>query len=78
MPDGTYALRLRAVRLDGNYDEAVTNGLLIANSRPPDTPTPTPTPETGVGPDATIMPADTPTPVVVEQPQIATPTPRWP
>ncbi len=76
VPDGTYALRLRVVRLDGNYDEAVTNGLLIANSRPPDTPSPTPTPETGVGPDATIMPADTPTPVVVEQPQIATPTPR--
>lgn len=76
VPDGTYALRLRVVRQDGNYDETVANGLLVANSRPLDTPTPTPTEETAVEPEATATLAATPTPVVVEQPQIATPTPR--
>lgn len=78
VPDGTYALRLRVVRQDGNYDETVANGLLVANSRLPDTPTPTPTPteDPAAEPDATATPAATPTPVVVEQPQIATPTPR--
>lgn len=78
VPDGTYALRLRVVRQDGNYDETVANGLLVANSRLPDTPTPTPTPteDPAAEPEATATPAATPTPVVVEQPQIATPTPR--
>lgn len=76
VPDGTYALRLRVVRQDGNYDETVANGLLVANSRPVDTPTPTPTEEPPDEPEATSTPASTPTPVVVEQPQIATPTPR--
>lgn len=76
VPDGTYALLLRAVRLDGNYDETAANGLLVVNTRPPDTPTPTPTEDTTVEPEATESPAATPTPVVVEQPQIATPTPR--
>ncbi len=76
VPDGTYALRLRVVRQDGNYDETVANGLLVANSRPPDTPTPTPTEETAAEPEETATPAATPTAVVVEQPQIATPTPR--
>ncbi len=74
--DGTYALRLRVVRQDGNYDETVANGLLVANSRPADTPTPTPTEATTSEPEATATSAVTPTPVVVEQPQIATPTPR--
>jgi hypothetical protein len=76
VPDGTYALRLRVVRQDGNYDETVANGLLVANSRLPDTPTPTPTEETTAEPEETATPAATPTAVVVEQPQIATPTPR--
>lgn len=76
VPDGTYALRLRTVRQDGNYDETVANGLLVANSRLADTPTPTPTEATTSEPQATATPAATPTSVVVEQPQIATPTPR--
>ena len=44
VPDGTYALRLRVVRVDGNYDEKEINGLLVANTRPLDTPTPDATP----------------------------------
>jgi len=78
VPDGTYALRLRVVRLDGNYDEKEINGLLVANSRPVDTPTPdvTPTVPEPAAPTATPTSLFTPTPVTVQQPQIATPTPR--
>jgi hypothetical protein len=78
VPDGTYALRLRVVRVDGNYDEKEINGLLVANTRPVDTPTPdvTPTLPEPAAPTATPTSIFTPTPVTVQQPQIATPTPR--
>lgn len=78
VPDGTYALRLRVVRVDGNYDEKEINGLLVANTRPVDTPTPdaTPTVPEPAAPTATPTSLFTPTPVTVQQPQIATPTPR--
>lgn len=78
VPDGTYALRLRVVRLDGNYDEKEINGLLVVNTRPIDTPTPdaTPTVPEPAAPTATPTALFTPTPVTVQQPQIATPTPR--
>ena len=71
LPDGVYSLRLRVVRQDGNYDEAIVPGLQVANSQPVETPTPTPTPTPTVSP--TPLPP-TPT-IVVEAPVIATPTP---
>jgi len=71
IPDGTYSLRLRVVRRDGNYDEYFVRQLLVANQLPTETPTPA-TPPT---PTATPTPLPTPTPVKVEQPSIPTPTP---
>lgn len=81
LPDGTYSLRLRVVRQDGNYDEAIQRGIVVANSTPP-TPTPTSTPAVpptlppATGPTATPTVEATPTAVLVEQPEIPTPTPR--
>jgi hypothetical protein len=72
LADGTYSLRLRVVRLDGNYDEAVVRQVLVANAQPTETSTP----------EVSPTPTDTPTPlpptptVVVEQPVIPTPSPR--
>lgn len=47
LPDGVYSLRLQAVKQDGNYDEFYVRQVVIANTRPTQTPTPeaTPTPE---------------------------------
>ncbi|MEN8098011.1 MAG: hypothetical protein ABFQ89_02950 [Chloroflexota bacterium] len=42
-PDGTYRLRLRVVRQDGNYDEYFALSLQIRNSGPTSTPTATET-----------------------------------
>ena len=33
IPDGTYSLRLRIVRLDGNYDEFFVRGILVVNTQ---------------------------------------------
>jgi len=72
LPDGTYSLRLRVVRLDGNYDEAVARQVLVANTQPTETPTP----------EVSPTPTNTPTPqpptptVVIELPVIPTATPR--
>lgn len=72
LPDGTYSLRLRVVRIDGNYDEAFARQLLVANTQP----TPTPTSEITPTPTRTPTPLP-PTPtVVIELPVIPTPTPR--
>ena len=72
IPDGIYTLRLRVVRLDGNYDEYMVHGIQVLNSQPTDTPTPeaSPTPE---------APTNTPEPtatVVIGVPTVASPTPR--
>lgn len=72
IPDGIYSLRLRVVRLDGNYDEYFVRGILVVNTRPTETPTPrhTPTP---------ARPTDTPAPtstVVIAVPTVLTATPR--
>jgi hypothetical protein len=82
LPDGNYSLRLRVVRQDGNYDEAYQRNLVVAN-RAPEPPTPTPTlaelptlPAAVAGPEATPTTEATLTPVSVELPDIATPTPR--
>ena len=67
--DGTYSLRLRVVRVDGNYDEYYVRQISVANVQPTETPTATPTPE------ATRTPLP-PTPtVIIEQPPTATPRP---
>lgn len=68
VPDGSYVLRLRVARRDGNYVEVFVRDLMVANQAPIPTPTPTPaTPE----PSPTPLPP-TPT-VIIELP--ATPTP---
>lgn len=75
IPDGLYSLRLRVVRLDGNYDEYFVRGIQVSNSFPTETPTPmeaavTPTP---------ARPTDTPAPtltVVIAVPTVVSPTPR--
>jgi len=70
-PDGTYTLRLRVVRRDGNFDEYFVRRVLVGNALPTETPTPEQTPTPTVTP--TPEPP-TPTPVVVT-PEIPTPTP---
>lgn len=72
LPDGIYSLRLRIVRLDGNYDEFFVRGIQVANALPPETPTPMNTP-TPAGPTQT--PAPTPT-IMISVPTVASPTPR--
>ena len=72
IPDGIYTLRLRVVRLDGNYDEYMVHGIQVLNSQPTETPTPeaSPTPE---------APTNTPEPtttVVIGVPTVASPTPK--
>jgi hypothetical protein len=82
VPDGSYTLRLRTVRLDGNYTEFFAQQVVVTNTQPlpTDTPTPGPTPTAAapiVGPP-TVTPTDLPpTPaIVIEQPVVDTPTPR--
>jgi len=71
VPDGTYSLRLRVVRKDGNYDEYYVRQISVANALPKETETPTATPT----PAATSTPLP-PTPtVIIEQPPTATPRP---
>lgn len=80
VPDGSYTLRLRTVRLDGNYTEAFSQQVVVSNTQPLPTDTPIPAPvEEEVVPG---IPTETPTPlpptptVIVEQPIVETPTPR--
>lgn len=81
LPDGSYSLRLRVVRRDGNYDEGYARNITVANTTPP-TPTATATSaEVATLPppvDAVVTPtpAATATAVSVEQPDIPTATPR--
>lgn len=70
VPDGVYSLRLRVVRLDGNYDDYFVRGVLVANTRPTETPAPVASP-TRAGP--TDTPAPTPT-VMIAVPTVSTPT----
>lgn len=71
LPDGQYALKLRVVKIDGNYIDSEIVRVRVANTEPTPTPTPTITPT----PRATPTPAPTPTPAVVALPEIPTPTP---
>jgi hypothetical protein len=72
IPDGIYSLRLRVVRLDGNYDEYFVRGILVSSTRPTETSTPRP-PPTSSGP--TDTPAPTPT-IMIAVPTVASPTPK--
>ncbi|MGC8880411.1 MAG: hypothetical protein ACP5R2_14440 [Anaerolineae bacterium] len=67
VPDGSYSLRLRVVRIDGNYDEAFVRQIVVANAQP-ERPTETPTPAASPTPTITPTPLP-PTPtIVIEQP----------
>lgn len=69
--DGTYSLRIRIVKRDGNYDEYLVQRVLVGNTAPEATPTP------AESPTPTITPTPEPptaTPVVVT-PDIPTATP---
>jgi hypothetical protein len=79
LPPGTYSLRLRVVKMDGNYAEYYTQNLSV--NQGPQEPTPTPTssePTATPIPTATFTPAPQPTVAVgqVAQPALdAPPTP---
>ncbi len=87
VPDGRYALRLRVVRIDGNYDEFFVRNLQVSNTKPTATPTPavTPTPTvtpTPLPPTPTIIisvpgegESSTPAPSPTPKASVATPTP---
>ena len=68
VPDGSYTLRLRVVRLDGNYSEYSTVQLVVANAQPTETPTPAVTAAPTISP--TPLPP-TPT-IVIDQPALPT------
>ncbi len=72
IPDGLYSLRLRVVRLDGNYDEYFVRGIQVVNTRPTETPTPRDTPTLAA---PTETPTATPT-IVIGVPTVASPTPK--
>lgn len=74
-PDGMYALRLRVVRHDSNFQEVMVHGLEVRNSQPLNTPTP------AVGPTIPPEPtagAVTSTPELIVQPPTSTPQPATP
>jgi hypothetical protein len=72
IPDGVYSLRLRIVRVDGNYDEYFVRGIQVLNTRPTETPTPAATPTAA---EPTDTPEPTPT-IVIGVPTGASPTPN--
>lgn len=69
VPDGTYSLRLRVVYQDGNYEEAFSRQIVVANAEPTETPTPT------ITPTSTPTPIATPTVAIVQPTIPPTPTP---
>ncbi len=81
VPDGSYRLRIRVIRTDGNYGELEVKQIVLGNAIPTDTPTPTleaeQQPSAGTPRLVTATPtpvADTPTPAIVHLPQVETPT----
>ncbi len=71
--DGTYALRVRVVRADGNYLDSDPRRVLVANTRPVETPTsfPTDTPE-----PLPTQPLVIPTTVIAAPTAESSPTPE--
>ena len=78
VPDGTYALRVRVVKADGNYLDSDAVRVLVANTRPVEPPTPEGTPEAVIELPPTSAPP-TAAPVIaaptVELPAAPEPTP---
>jgi len=72
IPDGLYSLRLRVVRLDGNYEEYFVRSIQVSNASPTETPTPRATP-TPAAPTDTPQPTST---VVIAVPTVLSPTPK--
>lgn len=77
---GTYSIRLRVVKTDGNYGEFFARDLVVNQTAETPTPTPTPTssePTPTPIPSATFTPGPQPTPIVgqVTQPQVEGDTP---
>lgn len=66
VPDGAYGLRVRVVRADGNYADSDARRVLVANTRPAESPTPLELPT--AEPFPTELP---PTPAVVEVATVA-------
>ena len=64
VPDGTYVLRVRVVRQDGNYLDSDPRRVLVANTRLPDTPTPAVT-DSPAAPPTPLPPTPT---IVIEVP----------
>ncbi len=77
VPDGSYGLRLRVVRKDGNYSDSEARRVTVANVRTPDTPTPEASPTgTPDGEPTTELPTLEPTAtIVVQLPGQRTPAP---
>ena len=75
IPDGVYSLRLRVVRLDGNYDEYFVRGIQVFNTRPTETATAQPLQLTPTVAGPTETPAPTPT-IIIAVPTVSSPTPR--
>jgi hypothetical protein len=61
--DGTYALLLRVVRKDGNFDDYVVKGIKVVNTEPEATPTPEPVVEPEPEPEASPEAQPEPEPV---------------
>jgi len=72
VPDGVYSLRLRVVRMDGNYDEYYVRGIQVSNTRPTETPIPISTPTLSAPANT---PAPTPT-IIIAVPIVPSPTPK--
>ncbi len=75
VPDGLYSLRLRVIRVDGNYSENFVLGIRVSNTEPTHTPTPPLGPT--IPPEVTEVPT-TPLPELIVQPPTSTPPPPTP
>jgi len=73
LADGPYALRLRVIRRDGNFDEYVVRNLVVANALPTETPTPDMTPTPTPVPTTPVPRVATAT-ISIELPRTVTPT----
>jgi hypothetical protein len=75
VPDGTYALRVRVVKQDGNYNDSDPRRVLVANSRA--VPTATSAPTEAPTREPTALPTELPptATIVVEVPAVQSPTP---
>jgi hypothetical protein len=67
LDDGSYSVRLRVVKVDGNYSETVVRQVVVANAQP-EQPTETPTSEVSPTPTVTPTPLPATPTIVIEQP----------